>query len=336
MNGKQREIKKRLKRKQKLLDKNQIVNYLFLIGIDEYKYDQIPDLSNCVRDCVNFKDVLLDRYTFKEENTIELFNQNATKKNITTHFRELITNLSENDNLIVYFSGHGQIDEITDDGLWIPYEAMDIDDHSSVTNRTILDYFKKIKSKHIFLICDSCYGGNIFKDYRIVTINNSLENYKSRLGFASGRNNQVVSDGKTGKNSPFAKELIKFLMDNNSSQLAIQKLMDSVNMMVKWNEEDQTPDGRALVGHQGGMFYLRLNEKEIKRIRKNPEKGIKDEHTANSFKNINQKFEEKIEQTELKVQEQAKSLNFFKYFLTFLVFILFGGFLHLNLKTTWR
>ena len=54
---------------------------------------------------------MIDNYGYKKENIIELFNENATRKNIYTQLKKLVDNLTQNDRLLVYYAGHGFYDE---------------------------------------------------------------------------------------------------------------------------------------------------------------------------------------------------------------------------------
>ena len=96
-------------------------NCLFLIGIDNYQH--VGKLQNAVRDAKAFRDVLLAKYNFKPDSVIELFNQHATYDAIDQVLRKLAFELRPQDNLIIYFSGHGHYDEFYGDGYWIPVDA---------------------------------------------------------------------------------------------------------------------------------------------------------------------------------------------------------------------
>ena len=81
-------------------------NYLLLIGIDKYPKD-IPQLNNAVKDAIAFRNVLWEQYQFEPSQTIELFDEQATRSAIIRTFDDLIKRISDQDNLVFYFSGHG-------------------------------------------------------------------------------------------------------------------------------------------------------------------------------------------------------------------------------------
>ena len=87
----------------------------------------------------------------------------------------------------------------------------------------------------------------------------NVEQYKSRWALTSGRL-EYVSDGQTGKNSPFASYFIKYLQDNQKKKVPVSELVNYVKSAVGNNSEQQ-PVGNPLksVGDEGGefIFYLK-------------------------------------------------------------------------------
>jgi len=114
------------KRKQKGGAKKKPIykNHLLVIGINDYS-NGIPVLNNAYPDAQRFHKVLTEKYQFDvgAENCIFLENKAATKKKIIDTFKDLTERLTSNDNLIYYFSGHGDLDKTTDIGYWIPADA---------------------------------------------------------------------------------------------------------------------------------------------------------------------------------------------------------------------
>jgi len=54
--------------------------------------------------------VLLDRYHFDEEHTIELYDLDATRANIVSSLRTLAGKVAEEDSLVIYFAGPVDVD----------------------------------------------------------------------------------------------------------------------------------------------------------------------------------------------------------------------------------
>lgn len=259
-------------------------NYLFLIGIDTYKY--WPQLNCAVKDIEDFQKVLLDRYQFREEFAITLKNEEATEKNILRKFNELAGKITEQDNLVVYFSGHGHYDEVTKSGYWIPVNSQTgIDnEHEFVNTAIVVDKLRYINSLHTFLIIDACFSGTLMVQLRSSPRD---ERYKSRRILSSGRA-EVVSDGLKGGNSPFAKGLLATLTLNKDPYIRTSKLIVDVKEYVA-KEAKQVPRDAVLLNSddQGGdfVFHLKITESEFW-------SGVVKENKAEGYKKFMEHFPE--------------------------------------------
>lgn len=234
-------------------------NYLFIIGINNYQ-DQpnIPRLNNAVFDARKFSEILLEKYQFDREHCIEIYDEQATQGNILAKFRELAGKITDQDSLVIYFSGHGEYDAQIDKGFWLPVDARRENIGSFITFDLLLGYLKAIKSFHTFLIADSCYAGTMFLDRDLPrSLPDRLERIPSRWLLTAGRN-EVVTDGPPGQHSPFANALIFHLSHNDDPDLTISELSQLVLEEVVANAR-QTPRCEPIhgVGHRGGEFVFR-------------------------------------------------------------------------------
>ena len=237
-------------------------NHLFVIGIDKYQHGISP-LRNAVRDAKDFKNILLEKYQFSTDRLKELYNADATKDAILDAFDEYWNTLTDDDNLIIYFSGHGEIHQITQKGYWIPVDAKLGTRATYLSNNEVVDFFKYLKAHHVFGIVDSCFSGALFSTRKLRSRAEQLDSIPSRWLLTAGRK-ELVSDGSLGDNSPFAKSLITQLKYNDKNALRVSKLCDHVLDGVKFNTDKQTPRGEPLqnVGHQGGQFVFYLKNFE--------------------------------------------------------------------------
>ena len=226
-------------------------NYILLIGIN--KYDNWTPLHNAVKDCKDIAGTLTSYYQFEDENVITLFNDEASRENILETFESLQEMLSEDDNLLIYYAGHGYYDETSELGYWVPVNARLNKIPDFIRNSTIHDYLRTINTKHTFLIADACYAGSLFASYRGTSLN---ENAKSRWAFTSG-DIEKVWDGQPGQNSPFARYLIRYLRNNTHRTLQAKDLIEQVKVAVERNTA-QTPQGSSLrrAGDEGGIFVF--------------------------------------------------------------------------------
>ncbi len=81
------------------------VNYFLGIGIDDYK--SWPPLSNAKNDVISFSGLLKEKFGYAESNINLLLDTAATRKNIIRQIRSYLVKAKPNDNIIIYFSGHG-------------------------------------------------------------------------------------------------------------------------------------------------------------------------------------------------------------------------------------
>lgn len=238
---------------ERLNNKKKGFNYLFVIAIDAYVH--CPKLYNCINDAEGLIDILTTQYEFDAKYITTLFNEEATEGNIFKAFRKLITKVTAKDNVIIYFSGHGEYDEVFDEGYWIPVNARLGAHEDFVPNSKIKNILEAIKSKHTFLIADSCFSGSLFTQFKSAAVAERLENDPSRWGLTAGRN-EVVSDGQMGDHSPFADSLLYHLKENEVP-LGVATLCNRVIENVVASAE-QTPRGEPLKvkGHRGGQFFF--------------------------------------------------------------------------------
>lgn len=233
-------------------------NYLFAIAID--KYQHCPPLSNCVKDARDLITVLTQNYQFDPENLIQLFDEAATERNINQTFRKLREKIKEGDNLIIYFAGHGEIDEDKDgkliEGYWIPVEAETEAYWDFIPTTTIKSLLDPINSFHTVLIVDACFSGALFKTERSTSF--GYENRKSRWGLSATHSKEKAADGSAGDNSPFAKSLLLELKNNNQP-IGIQKLASSIiDRVQRATQGKQAPIFKPLnvLGDNSGQFVF--------------------------------------------------------------------------------
>ncbi len=231
-------------------------NYLLVIGINAYEH--FAKLNNAVGDAKAIKELLVDRYQFQEEDVRELYDEQATRANILERLEGLESQITQNDNLILFFAGHGTMNARKTKGFWIPVDA-EKRQHEYIANSRIKDHLDEIDAHHIYLIVDSCFSGSIIS--RSTAFSERVETLPSRRVLTSGRN-EVVSDGKVGSHSPFANCLITYLKTHSSSLPASE-----LELHVKKHtprSAAQTPYSAYIhgLGDQGGEFVFHPKQAE--------------------------------------------------------------------------
>ena len=233
-----------------------------IIGIDKYMDDKIPDLKTPVRDAKAISQMLEQRYGFTD--ITMLLNEQASREKIDLKFRNKINSIKTNDNILIYYAGHGDIDRALGGGWWIPSDAKAGIPGSYIDNAVIQKYIKAMKAKHVLMISDSCYSGTLFGEARdvpkIITDDFylTLYNEKSRWGMTSG-NKTPVSDSGTDNHSIFAYQLLKAFNKNKKSYVTPRELYAQIGPIIR-NNSEQMPICKPIkhTGDQGGEFVFLL------------------------------------------------------------------------------
>lgn len=229
--------------------------HALLIGVSDYKDETIQDLDGKpTRDAQLFADVLVKHYNFDRQNVKVL--KNPTKNQIAKEFFRLRKVVGKNDNILVFFAGHGNYDESNELGYWMPADAEMEFEGNIIRNSTIVDYFKAIKSKHSLLIADACFSGSILKTRSYKKAPKSVKkkyDLVSRNAITSGTLTTVPNE------SVFIKYVLKRLRENRNSYLSSQQLFNMIEDPVINNTTgDNKPQFGViqLTGHEGGDFIF--------------------------------------------------------------------------------
>jgi len=243
----------------------------WFIGIGINSYAEFEPLINAVKDVEDILSELVQRYGFSYDRARLLLNASATQSNIINLLEALVEEASEDDSVLIYFSGHGHYNKRTEIGYWVPSDGKQGSSASYVANSTIRDYLRAIGSKHTLLISDSCFSGALFQrgSGRRIEAASQLDKIPSRWAICSGRHDEQVLDGVPGENSPFAESILDVLRSNEEPLLRVASLAIRVVDQTRANYE-QLPEGSPLqgVGHKGGEFIFHLtddalNEEEL-------------------------------------------------------------------------
>jgi hypothetical protein len=231
--------------------------YALLIGINEYQDPQLNNLNYPVRDAETLYHVMVSDYLFDDENIVLL--KNAKRADISIAMDNLAKQITPEDNLLIFYAGHGWWDQKADIGYWLPADAKISYKTEWFRNSTLCDYIREINSKHTLLITDACFGGSIFKT-RSVSMEATkaiqmLYDLPSRKAMTSGTLSEVPDK------SSFIKFLIERLEENKEKCLSSEQLFSSFRIAVI-NNSDVIPQYGEIknVGDEGGDFiFIRRN-----------------------------------------------------------------------------
>jgi len=234
--------------------------FALIIGIDGYTGEWKP-LKNAVNDAKAVSEKLTSNYEFQSIKT--LYNDQATRANILKEYEWLMANVRENDNLLIFYSGHGDYNETLQRGFWVPVDATSSSISGLISNTDIQAFLSGIKSKHTFLIADACFSGDIFRGKTLtIPYENSFKYYnqiyskQSRTALTSGGIEPVMDGGKDG-HSVFTYYLLKTLTNNQNQFFDASQLYNDLKVAVI-NNSNQTPGFSPIVntGDEGGQFIF--------------------------------------------------------------------------------
>ena len=126
--------------------------YALLVG--NQKYQKLKSLNSPEADVVAIESLLRDRYGFNVKTLI-----NATRLEMMTELSDLQTKLTERDNLLIYYAGHGEIDPSTQQASWLPVDADPKNDANWISSDDLTRKIGPMKAKHVLVVADSCYSG---------------------------------------------------------------------------------------------------------------------------------------------------------------------------------
>ena len=236
--------------------------WALIVGINEYQ--GAPKLRTAVADANGIRQVLVERYGFKPERIKMLLNAEATRNHIEGAFIKMAREAAPTDSVLIYYAGHGQNSEDNQLAWWVPVEGTLDEPGTWILDAAIRNYVAAMRARHVYVIADSCFSGNLFAQSRALlpTVTDKyfakLYAKRSRWGLTSGSNEPVADQGKDG-HSVFAYHLIKFLKENDEPYLVPSRIADHVIPLVARNAE-QMPRSQPLQGanDEGGQFVLQL------------------------------------------------------------------------------
>ncbi|MGJ0486947.1 MAG: caspase family protein [Methylomicrobium sp.] len=238
--------------------------YALIIGNN--KYTSMPTLNTSANDAKAVDEVLRSRYGFKTKLLI-----NANRHQIMTAFNDLRQNLTDKDNLLIYYAGHGEIDKSDESAYWLPTDAEPNNSANWLSSFNVTKYLNVIPAKHILVIADSCYSGAMTQGAIVRLPKDMAEdkrekwlkfmmNRKARTVMTSGGEEPVLDSGG-GNHSVFAKALLNALK-SNKGMMVDYELFRIVSGQVKKSASmvgfQQSPEYSALqhAGHEGSPFFF--------------------------------------------------------------------------------
>jgi TPR repeat protein len=229
-------------------------------------YSRFKPLRTAVADAEAVAALLRDRYGFK----VKLL-RNATRLQILSELNELRERLTEKDNLLIYYAGHGDLDQKNQRGYWLPIDAEPGNTANWISNIDVSDLTNLMAVKHLLIVSDSCYAATLTRSStgrlepamtqeELTRAVQTLAGKRARMVMTSGGIEPVL-DSAGGPHSVFAQTFLEVLEANDGVMLGrdvFRQLQLRVHALAQRWEVPQVPEYAPMkyAGHEGGDFFF--------------------------------------------------------------------------------
>ena len=241
--------------------------HALVIGNNSYQSNVFGSLQSAVNDATAVSNLLKDRYGYKT--TLLL---NATRFDMLSALNDLRQTLKPEDNLLVYYAGHGELSDDGQTGYWIPVDGQAGLSNTWISNRAVSDILDTMEAKHVLVVADSCYSGALTGAALPLFAGagekagewgdwvKTMSEGRSRIALTSG-GVQPVPDTGTGKHSYFARAFLNVLEDNNrllEGQALYREITSTLALTTLDAPLSQSPVYAPIqfAGHVTGDFFF--------------------------------------------------------------------------------
>lgn len=241
--------------------------HALVVGLETYMYWE--DLESSHEDARIIARLLSERYGFDTTMLLD-----ATGAEILSAINDLRERVDADDNILIYFAGHGQLlapeSSARSRGYWLPINAERQRTTWWVANSAINDYLAILDARSILVVADSCFGGALSTDPSSMLLGGDAPvsdrlielglSRQARYVLSSGGLHPVL-DGTQGQHSVFARALIEVLEDSDQ----VLRAQDLFALVARRTERmasamgvEQQPELRPIreAGHEAGSFFL--------------------------------------------------------------------------------
>jgi len=234
--------------------------YALVIGNNEYVH--LQSLRTAVPDAEAVANILERKYRFN----VTLL-RNAKRSTILEALNKLTGQLTEHDNLLIYYAGHGTLDQYTNTGYWQPVDSSLDSDTFWIPTTDISRYLTRMNAKHVLVIADSCYAGSLLSRGEEPQLKTGEEpqtwlrrilQQSSRTALTSGWL-EPVQDSGSGGHSVFAEILLNILSKNDSildGHGLFERLKQPVTIRAASSEQIPQYADIKSPKHEGGDFLF--------------------------------------------------------------------------------
>ena len=237
--------------------------HALLIYVDDYTY--LPKLETPKNDVEAVAKILKDRYGFKGATIV---NNPKNSDELVVILDKLTQKMTHNDNLLIYYSGHGNYIEKGEAGFWLLKDAQKDNRSGWISVKQAINFtLNQMSAKHILVVSDSCYSGAILrKGGAKLPVNradmhyyNEIYQKKSRTALTSGALEPVMDGDPINPNhSVFTNGFLYALQNNQKSIFTLEEKFPDIKRYVQLKSDMQTPlySDIAKTGHDMGGDFI--------------------------------------------------------------------------------
>lgn len=239
-------------------------NHALVISVSDYQ--NFPNLRTASADSLEVRRLLQNKYGF----AVTLL-EDPTSVEIFLQLDDLRRSLGPEENLLIYYAGHGKIGADGAKGFWIPSDGDAQDNAKWIPNEAISDMLDILAAKHVLVVSDSCYSGTLTRSgvARLASELPAEQRQRQVEGIAAKRSRTVLTSGGLqpvldqggGQHSLFAKAFLSVLEQNEDVLLGVdlyREVAARVRFAARSLGVDQRPDYAPIrfAGHEAGDFAL--------------------------------------------------------------------------------
>lgn len=252
-------------------------NLLAVIGIDQYRY--WPILQNARHDAEGVKQLFTETLGFECHAQWSLMDQEATADNIRRLlYDQLYTDVQADDNLIIFFAGHGNTryssvgtDDPIATGYLIPVDAHENTYSEYVPLDAFLDQASLLPARHILVILDSCRAGiALWGSSGEIPSKSRLDAHVSRQVISSAHAKQDALDGGPIPNHSLFTGMLIYGLEWGEASLSHDDIVTArelglylQNGIKDGTGERQVPDFGSFHLHGDGDLVISLTNKNM-------------------------------------------------------------------------
>jgi hypothetical protein len=231
-----------------------------VIGNSNYAF--MAPLATPINDARDVGDVLRNNYGFEVRSLYD-----ATSDQIMRELYSLSQTLTDKDNLLIYYAGHGDQGP-SNSAYWLGTEADKVTKKGWIPLDYIRDQIKNMKARHIMVVADACFAGAM-THAKTMSVGRGVSekrfqlqwNRRARMVLTSGQNTPVIDSGGSRDHSIFATYFIQVLRQNMllmSGEMLSYELNGRIVPEARKLGVDQQPTYSTLgdANHDFGEFFF--------------------------------------------------------------------------------